>query len=69
MTFDGSHWTLNREDPDMFQRFVAEVRPDRIAGFREVGTRERVGHMGYGPMAGEWRDVVQVERRSRVTGI
>ncbi len=32
MTFDGTHWTLNREDPDMFQRFVAEVGPDRIAG-------------------------------------
>ncbi|MFJ8916552.1 hypothetical protein [Amycolatopsis sp. NPDC102389] len=32
MTFDGSRWSLNREDPDMFQRFVAEVGPDRIIG-------------------------------------
>jgi hypothetical protein len=32
MTFDGSHWVLNREDPDMFQRFIAEVGPDRIDG-------------------------------------
>jgi hypothetical protein len=32
MTFDGAHWALSREDPDMFQRFVADVRPDRIAG-------------------------------------
>ncbi|MDQ3790345.1 MAG: hypothetical protein M3422_24285 [Actinomycetota bacterium] len=32
MTFDGTRWTLNREDPDMFQRFVADVGPDRIAG-------------------------------------
>jgi hypothetical protein len=32
MTFDDSHWNLNREDPDMFQRFIAEVAPDRIAG-------------------------------------
>jgi hypothetical protein len=32
MTFDGSHWTLLREDPDMFQRFVADIEPDRIAG-------------------------------------
>ncbi len=32
MTFDGSKWTLNREDPDMFQRFIADVGPDRIAG-------------------------------------
>ena len=32
MTFDGSRWILSREDPDMFQRFVADVGPDRIAG-------------------------------------
>ncbi len=32
MTFDGSHWTMTREDPDMHQRFVADVGPDRIAG-------------------------------------
>jgi hypothetical protein len=32
MTFDGSHWELSREDPDMFQRFVADVGPDRITG-------------------------------------
>ena len=32
MTFDGSHWTLTREDPDMFQRFIADVSPDRIKG-------------------------------------
>jgi len=32
MTFDGSRWNLHREDPDMFQRFVADVGPDRIAG-------------------------------------
>jgi hypothetical protein len=32
MTFDGSQWILNREDPDMFQRFIAEVAPDQISG-------------------------------------
>jgi hypothetical protein len=32
MTFDGSQWTLLREDPDMFQRFVADVEPDRVTG-------------------------------------
>ncbi|PXY22472.1 hypothetical protein [Prauserella muralis] len=32
MTFDGARWCLSREDPDMFQRFVADVGPDRIAG-------------------------------------
>ena len=32
MTFDASHWNLTREDPDMFQRFISEVGPDRIVG-------------------------------------
>ena len=32
MVFDGGTWVLNREDPDMFQRFVADVGPDRIVG-------------------------------------
>jgi hypothetical protein len=32
MTFEGERWTLTREDPDMFQRFIADVGPDRIAG-------------------------------------
>jgi len=32
MVFDGARWTLTREDPDMFQRFVADVEPDRLTG-------------------------------------
>ena len=32
MTFDDARWTMSREDPDMFQRFVAEVGPQRISG-------------------------------------
>jgi hypothetical protein len=32
MSFDDSHWNLTREDPDMHQRFVADVEPDRITG-------------------------------------
>lgn len=32
MTFDEARWTLVREDPDMHQRFVADLRPDRIDG-------------------------------------
>ncbi|QWF79533.1 hypothetical protein [Amycolatopsis sp. CA-230715] len=42
MTFDGTRWTLNREDPDMFQRFVAEVEPDRIAGRWEASEDQGV---------------------------
>lgn len=33
------------------------------AGFREVGRRERYGHID-----GEWRDVILLERRSTVAG-
>jgi L-amino acid N-acyltransferase YncA len=40
----------------------------RKLGFREVGTRERVGKMSYGPHSGRWRDVVLIERRSRIAG-
>jgi hypothetical protein len=32
MTFDEARWTLSREDPDMFQRFIADVEVDRISG-------------------------------------
>lgn len=32
-------------------------------GFREVGVRERLGHVG-----GVWHDVVLLERRSRLAG-
>jgi phosphinothricin acetyltransferase len=37
-------------------------------GFRTVGVRERVGKMGYGPYADQWRDVVMIERRSAIAG-
>jgi hypothetical protein len=32
MAFDGRHWTMTREDPDLHQRFIAEVEEDRILG-------------------------------------
>jgi phosphinothricin acetyltransferase len=33
------------------------------AGFRVVGTRERLGRMTFGPLADQWRDVLLVEKR------
>lgn len=33
------------------------------AGFRVVGTRERMGRMELGPLAGRWRDVLLLEQR------
>jgi len=38
-------------------------------GFRVVGRRERVGKMTFGPLAGQWRDTVLLERRSTVAGV
>lgn len=40
MTFDGSSWTLLREDPDMFQRFVADLEEGRIVGRWEASEDE-----------------------------
>ncbi|RDH95592.1 MULTISPECIES: GNAT family N-acetyltransferase [unclassified Curtobacterium] len=37
-------------------------------GFRELGTRERIGLMTFGPWTGQWRDNVLVERRSPRAG-
>lgn len=36
MTFDGEHWTMSREDPDMHQRFIADVETDRILARTEA---------------------------------
>jgi L-amino acid N-acyltransferase YncA len=33
------------------------------AGFRQVGRRERIGKL-----MGQWRDVILVERRSKIVG-
>ncbi len=38
-------------------------------GFRQVGIQEKLGKMEFGEYKGMWRDVVLVERRSRVVGI
>ncbi|MUL43909.1 hypothetical protein FZ103_22555 [Streptomonospora sp. PA3] len=40
MAFDGTDWTLTREDPDFHQRFIAEVGKDVIAGRWEASEDE-----------------------------
>jgi hypothetical protein len=40
MTFDGGQWTMSREDPDMHQRFIADVEKDRILGRWEASEDE-----------------------------
>jgi phosphinothricin acetyltransferase len=58
-------WTIQS---GIFPENDLSLRLHHRAGFRVVGTRARVGRMTYGPMAGRWRDVVLVERRSEVAG-
>lgn len=58
-------WTVQG---GIFAENTASLALHQTAGFRVVGTRERVGRMRVGPRAGQWRDVVLVERRSPVVG-
>ena len=64
-TEDAGIWTLQS---GVFPENAASLALHRAAGFREVGVRERVGRMTSGPLAGRWRDVVLVERRSDRVG-
>lgn len=59
-------WTLQG---GIFPENAASLRLVKKHGFREVGRREKVGKMTYGELAGMWRDVILVERRSTVVGV
>jgi phosphinothricin acetyltransferase len=56
----GGVWTIQS---GIFPENEASLALHRAHGFREVGTRERIALMGYGPYAAQWRDVTLVERR------
>jgi L-amino acid N-acyltransferase YncA len=58
-------WTIQS---GIFPENHGSMRLHERAGFRTVGIRSRVGRMTYGPLDGQWRDVVLVERRSRDVG-
>jgi len=53
-------WTLQS---GTFPENAASIALQKACGFREVGRRE-----GLGKMNGRWRDVVLLERRSRLAG-
>ena len=53
-------WTLQS---GTFPENAASIALQKACGFREVGRRERLGKMG-----GRWRDVILLERRSRLAG-
>ena len=58
---DAEIWTLQA---GIFPENEASLAIHRACGFRVVGLRERLGRL-----AGEWRDVVFLERRSGVVGV
>lgn len=64
-TEDSGIWTIQSS---LFPENLASVALHRAAGFREVGRRERIALMTYGPLTGQWRDTLLIERRSPVAG-
>lgn len=56
----GGVWTVQA---GVFPQNAASLALHAAAGFRVVGTRERLGRMTHGPLAGRWLDVVLLEKR------
>lgn len=56
----GGVWTVQC---GIFPQNTASLALHERLGFRVVGTRERLGLMTHGPLAGEWLDVVLLEKR------
>mgnify|MGYP001766275103 CR=1 FL=1 len=59
-------WTLQG---GIFPENTASLRMVKKHGFRQIGRREKLGKMTHGNLTGTWRDVILVERRSKVAGI
>jgi len=53
-------WTLQAS---IFPENIASLALHKVCGFREVGTRQRIGTLN-----GIWRDTVLLERRSEIVG-
>ena len=58
-------WTLQA---GIFPENSSSLALHTAHGFRVIGVRERVGRMRHGPLAGQWRDVILLERRSAIAG-
>ena len=58
-------WTIQG---GIFPENTPSLRLVKRHGFKEIGRREKIGKMTYGELAGTWRDVILVERRSTVAG-
>lgn len=64
-TEDAGIWTIQSS---IFPENTASIRLHEGQDFRIIGTRERIARMTYGPWAGQWRDTLLMERRSRTAG-
>lgn len=62
---DAGYWTIQSS---IFPENTVSLHLHETAGFRTIGTRERVARSQLGPHAGTWRDTVLVERRSARNG-
>ncbi len=59
-------WTLQA---GIFPENLASVALHLALGFERLGLRRRLGKMRHGPLAGQWRDVLSLERRSSRIGV
>lgn len=62
----GNIWSLQA---GVFPENAASIALHESLGFRRVGIRRGLGKMSHGSLAGRWRDVLLLERRSARIGI
>ena len=53
----------------IFTENTASIALHEGCGFKRLGVQKGLGKMGHGPMAGQWRDVLLMQRRSEVVGV
>ena len=63
---ESGFWTLQAH---VFPENKISIHVHEKHGFRKSGTRRQLALMSYGSIAGEWRDVILMERRSKKVGI
>ena len=59
-------WTLQAH---VFPENKISIYVHEKHGFRKIGTRRQLALMSYGSIVGEWRDVILMERRSKIVGM
>jgi L-amino acid N-acyltransferase YncA len=60
-TENGGIWTIQAS---VFPENEASLKLHLAAGFAIVGRRQRIARMTQGPLNGQWRDTLLIERRS-----